>query len=148
MYEDYSHQSLPSKKYRELIGTAVCVFNSNNGFIIENILRKDSDKNYDWYELTDRTSGHLLKPIEDTISKAAGNSIAKLFSELVEIRNRIVHSFGITAPEGMSSDSDDQILATKHYKSGKQEIITEEYIMNFIRNNDELSSKLHDLRGY
>lgn len=38
MYEHYSRQCLPSKKYRELLGSAVCVFNSNNSFIIENIL--------------------------------------------------------------------------------------------------------------
>ncbi len=54
----------PQKKYRELIGTAVCVFNSNNGFIIENILRIDNDKTYNWFELTDRTSGRLSKPIK------------------------------------------------------------------------------------
>ena len=43
MYERYTRQSLPSKNYRELIGTALCVFNSNNGFIIENILRVDTN---------------------------------------------------------------------------------------------------------
>lgn len=148
MYEDYSHQSVPSKKYRELIGTAVCVFNSNNGFIIENILRIDNDKTYNWFELTDRTSGRLSNPIKETITKASNDSIANLFEELVEIRNRIIHSFRITATEAMSSDNDDQILATKHKNSGTQEIITEEYIMNFIRKNDELSSKLHSFRGY
>lgn len=148
MYEDYSHQSVPSKKYRELIGTAVCVFNSNNGFIIENILRIDNDKTYNWFELTDRTSGHLSKPIKETITKASSDSIANLFEELVEIRNRIIHSFRITATEAMRSDNDDQILATKHKNSGTQEIITEEYIMNFIRKNDELSSMLHSFRGY
>lgn len=148
MYEDYSHQSVPSKKYRELIGTAVCVFNSNNGFIIENILRIDNDKTYDWFELIDRTSGRLLNPIKETITKASNDSIANLFEELVEIRNRIIHSFRITATEAMSSDNDGQILATKHKNSGTQEIITEEYIMNFIRKNDELSSMLHSFRGY
>ncbi|MDN4624703.1 selenium binding protein [Pantoea agglomerans] len=148
MYEDYSHQSVPSKKYRELIGTAVCVFNSNNGFIIENILRIDNDKTYDWFELIDRTSGRLLNPIKETITKASNDSIANLFEELVEIRNRIIHSFRITATEAMSLDNDDQILATKHKNSGTQEIITEEYIMNFIRKNDELSSMLHSFRGY
>lgn len=148
MYEDYSHQSVPSKKYRELIGTAVCVFNSNNGFIIENILRIDNDKSYDWLELIDRTSGRLLNPIKETITKASNDSIANLFEELVETRNRIIHSFRITATEAMSSDNDDQILATKHKNSGTQEIITEEYIMNFIRKNDELSSMLHSFRGY
>ncbi len=35
MYESYSKQALPSKEYRELLGTALCVFNSNNNFVIE-----------------------------------------------------------------------------------------------------------------
>jgi len=35
MYESYTRQALPSKNYRELIGTAICVFNSNNSFVIE-----------------------------------------------------------------------------------------------------------------
>lgn len=33
MYEPYTRQSLPSKEYRELLGSALCVFSSNNGFI-------------------------------------------------------------------------------------------------------------------
>ena len=32
MYEPYTRQSLPSKEYRELLGSALCVFSSNNGF--------------------------------------------------------------------------------------------------------------------
>ncbi|CQH43941.1 TPA: selenium binding protein [Yersinia enterocolitica] len=147
MYESYSCQSLPSKKYRELVGTAVCVFNSNNGFIIENILREDDDKSYNWYALIDKTSGQLKDPIKETISKKTDNTIATLFEELVNIRNRIMHSFRITAPEGITSDNDDQMLATK-YKDGTQVIITEEYLLDFIKKNEELSLKLHDLRGY
>ena len=46
MYEEYSRQALPSKKYRELLGSALCVFNSNNAFVIENILRVDNKKYY------------------------------------------------------------------------------------------------------
>lgn len=48
----YSRQSLPSKQYRLLLGTALSVFSSNNGFIIENILNTDSS--YSWYELIDK----------------------------------------------------------------------------------------------
>lgn len=69
MYEPYTHQSLPSKKYRELIGTAICVFNSNNSFIIENILRVDAEGKYTWYALIDKMSGHLKNDITDTITK-------------------------------------------------------------------------------
>ncbi|HEI3305255.1 TPA: selenium binding protein, partial [Escherichia coli] len=114
MYEVFSRQSLPSKKYRELVGTAVCVFNSNNGFIIENILREDDDESYNWYALIDKTSGQLKIPIKETISKKSDDTIATLFEELVIIRNRIMHSFRITAPEGISSDNDNQMLATKY----------------------------------
>ncbi|ALD46088.1 selenium binding protein [Citrobacter sp. ku-bf4] len=147
MYEVFSRQSLPSKKYRELVGTAVCVFNSNNGFIIENILREDDDESYNWYALIDKTSGQLKIPIKETISKKSDDTIATLFEELVIIRNRIMHSFRITAPEGISSDNDNQMLATK-YKDGNQVIITEEYLLDFIKKNEELSSKLHEFRGF
>ncbi|HAT8006840.1 TPA: selenium binding protein [Citrobacter koseri] len=147
MYEVFSRQSLPSKKYRELVGTAVCVFNSNNGFIIENILREDDDESYNWYALIDKTSGQLKIPIKETISKKSDDTIATLFEELVIIRNRIMHSFRITAPEGISSDNDNQMLATR-YKDGNQVIITEEYLLDFIKKNEELSSKLHEFRGF
>ncbi|CAB1223424.1 hypothetical protein SFB21_3268 [Acinetobacter bouvetii] len=53
MYENYTRQALPSRKYRELIGTAICVFNSNNSFIIENILRVDPTGQYEWNKLID-----------------------------------------------------------------------------------------------
>jgi hypothetical protein len=43
MYENYTRQALPSKKYRELLGSALCVFNANNAFVIENILRSDDN---------------------------------------------------------------------------------------------------------
>ncbi|MBN8035466.1 hypothetical protein, partial [Vibrio vulnificus] len=75
------------------------------------------------------------------------DTIATLFEELVIIRNRIMHSFRITAPEGISSDNDNQMLATK-YKDGNQVIITEEYLLDFIKKNEELSSKLHEFRGF
>ena len=34
-HDRVTRQSLPSKKYCELLGVALCVFNSNNAFIIE-----------------------------------------------------------------------------------------------------------------
>ena len=37
MYENYTRQALPPKEYRELLGSAIFVFNSNNAFILENI---------------------------------------------------------------------------------------------------------------
>ena len=141
MYERYTRQALPSKEYRELLGSAICVFNSNNAFIIENILHTDSTTN-NWYDLVDLTSGALSRKINDTISRRAGNDIAKLFSELVEMRNRIIHSFQITAENG------EQMLATKTRKEdgNRQFRITEDYLMEFIHKNEILCDKLYEYR--
>ena len=139
MYEDYSRQSLPSRKYRELLGSSICVFNSNNQFIIENILKTDKE-NHDWYKLIDKTSGQLTKPIEETITKKSNDEIALIFTSLVIKRNRIIHSLQITF-------ENEQILSTKD-KNHKQYIITEEYLLTFIKENEVLSSKLHKFRGY
>jgi len=141
MYEEYSKQSLPSKKYRELLGYALCVFNSNNSFIIENILRVNNLK-YNWSELIDKTSGNLFPIIGETITKATQNDkIFIMFNELVNTRNRIIHSFQITDEYG------NQLLATKE-KNGNQYRITEEILFQFIKKNEVLSSELHKFRGY
>ncbi|MEN1968534.1 selenium binding protein [Lentibacillus sp. N15] len=140
MNEEYSRQSLPSRKYRELLGSAICVFNSNNSFVIENILRNDEGNDYNWHELIDYPSGELSQPIKETISRLSGRKIASCFSEIVNMRNRIVHSFQITI-------DDEQILATKQ-RNGKQFRITEDYLYDFVQKNDELSMLLHEFRGY
>lgn len=143
MYEAYTRQSLPSKKYRELLGSALCVFNSNNSFMIENIIRTDSAN--DWYELIDKVSGKLRDKISTTISINSGNTdIEDLFMEIVEMRNRIIHSFQITSPSG------EQVLATKTSKKDGniQFEITEAYLMEFIKKNEELSTLLHSYRGF
>ncbi len=141
MYENYTRQSLPAKEYRELLGSAICVFNSNNSFIIENILREDGGRNYSWYDLIDKTSGQLKAAINDTITTKAGSEMAQIFSNLVDKRNRIIHSFQIT------NDDKEQILATKD-KQHNQFVITKEYLLDFIKANEVLSDKLHTFRGY
>ncbi|WP_285015068.1 selenium binding protein [Lactococcus garvieae] len=149
MYEKYTHQSLPQKEYRELLGTAIYVFNSNNAFIIENILKNDENEKFTWYKLIDLTSGTLKPIIKKTILKEAvkqkkkklGNEIIDLFQKLVDTRNRIIHSFSITDSSG------DQILATKD-KKNEQFKISKKLLMTFIEDNDELSSLLHEFRGY
>ena len=140
MYEQYTRQALPSKEYRELLGSAICVFNSNNSFVIENILRLDEVDKYNWYKLINTTSGRLHTPINETITKSSDTQIASLFEKVVEARNRIIHSFQIT-------HKDEQILATKT-KSGEQFIITEEYLYKFIEENGKLSRLLHEFRGH
>jgi hypothetical protein len=138
MYEDYSRQVLPSKKYRELLGSAICVFNSNNQFVIENILHVDSSK-FNWYELTDMTSGELSVPIKKTITKNSDTKITTLFQDLVSKRNRILHSFLIPKDE-------EHLLRTKNRKH-EQFNITEEYLLEFIRDNGRLSMMLYRFRG-
>ena len=140
MCESYTRQALPSKKYRELLGSAVCVFNSNNAFVIENILHTNNT-DYDWYSLTDNLSGSLIASVKATITKKAGKEIEDLFSELVEMRNRIIHSFQVTY-EG------EQVLATKTRvnKGNKQFIFTGEYLLDFIKKNKRLSDLLNDYR--
>ncbi|WP_414150091.1 selenium binding protein [Acetobacterium carbinolicum] len=141
MYENYTRQALPEKEYRALLGSALCVFNSNSAFIIENILNFDEKKQFDWYELMDRTSGNLKSSIMETITKVSNSKISILFFSLVNKRNRIIHSFQITDTDGK------QKLATKD-KSNKQYVITEQFLQEFIKENEELSGMLHSLRGF
>ena len=126
MYEAYTKQSLPTKEYLELVGVALCVFNSNNAFMIENIIK--TDDSYDWYDLMDKESGRLKNDISKTISQNSNDEICKLFSEIVEMRNRIIHSFRITSEDG------EQILATKTLKRDGNILfpITKEYLKKFI----------------
>lgn len=60
------------------------------------------------------------------------------------MRNRIIHGFSITSENG------EQILATKtRMKDGNNQYhITEEYLSDFIKKNEELSDMLHEYRGY
>lgn len=138
MYEKYTGQSLPPKKYRELLGSAISVFNSNNQFIIENILRIDN-AHFNWYDLIDKTSGQLNDPIKNTITENSNDEISLIFKNLVDKRNRIIHSFQIT-------HENEQTLATKD-RNHNQFLITEEYLLDFIKLNEALSTKLHSLRN-
>ena len=139
MYESYTRQALPSKEYREILGAALCVFVSNNQFIIENILNIDPLNS--WYKLIDKTSGELRKDVKNTISEIANKDIEILFEEIVNKRNRIIHSFQYT------TCNNEQELATKD-KNNKQFHIDNKYLLNFIKLNEKLSDKLHELRGY
>ena len=141
MYDtSLTHQALPTSRYLYLLGVAVSVFASNNGFIIENILR--TEKTYEWDKLVDLESGRLLPYISATISSKAGKDIEELFERIVELRNRIVHGFRIT------SECGEQILATKERGKNNRFDIDEDYLLEFIRLNDELSQKLIAFRGF
>lgn len=144
MSEFYTRQSLPDEDYRNLIGTAISVFNSNNTFIIENILRISGDQ-HNWWELIDRTSGNILhKVMKDQYGDIIPQNIIKLFSKLVDQRDRIIHSFQITGPD--PNPRNEQLLATKIKGSGKQFIITRNYLIQFIQLNDKLSDLLYVFR--
>lgn len=58
------------------------------------------------------------------------------------MRNRIIHSLQITAEDGM------QMLATKVKKTHEQFRITEDYLVPFLEKNEQLSSLLHEYRGF
>ena len=135
-----TRQSLPSERYRLLLGTALSVFSSNNGFVIENILH--TDDSYSWYNLIDMESGWLKSVITKKITIEAGVDIGEMFAELLEKRNRIIHGFRV------SSSDDGQVMATKVKRSGEQFYITEEYLTDFIRENERLSDMLYKYRGY
>lgn len=96
---------------------------------------------YDWYDLIDRTSGELSFPIKGTITRKSGTAILRLFNEIISKRNRIIHGFQITDKDG------EQRLATKD-KSNIQFVITEMYLLEFIKLNEQLSGELYKFRGY
>ncbi len=138
MYENYTRQALPSKTYRELLGTALCVFNSNNAFIIENVLNTKIDISLSWHSLIDKESGQLTPIIKQTIND---DNISQLFAQIIKMRNRIIHSYQITGPKN------EQILCTKvKAPDNKQFIITVDYLMKFIKENEKLSTLLHAYR--
>ena len=135
MYDStLTRQSLPSERYRLLLGTAICVFSSNNEFIIKNVLGIDQSKS--WHELIDKTSGSVKNYVDGKLP----DDIVHLFDELVEMRNRIIHGFRIT------NENDEQTIQTKE-KSGRQFEITEDYLLDFIRKNETLNLMLDDFRA-
>lgn len=141
MNKEFTKQSLPKEDYLILLGTALSVFSSNNGFIIENII--ETENKYDWYELIDKESGCLKPYIEQSITQKTRDSvICNLFLDIVKMRNRIIHGFRITSKNG------DQILATKtRKKDGNIQFeITTEYLIDFIKKNDRLSDLLNKYR--
>ena len=139
-------QSMPTENYRLLLGTALCAFNSNIGFIIENILRLSDDEKLSWSKLLEKSYKVLEGIVSKTIDNNSETDISKLFKDICDMRNRIIHSFRITDKDGA------QILRTKTKKdnNGHEEHydITEEYLEDFIELNGTLSSLLHELRGY
>lgn len=80
------------------------------------------------------------KPIEETITKIFGTEIKEKFKSIVDKRNRIIHSFQCTI-------ENEQMLCTKD-QNNKQYRIDNDYLMKFIKENEELSGLLHNCRGF
>lgn len=142
MYIESTRQAVPTQEYRELLGIALFVFNANNAFIIENILHTNS-VDYNWYELIDKESGKLLKAVEATIKLQTTNEVYQLFSEIIEMRNRIIHSFAITDTDGEAKLA----TKTKVKEDNKQFVITKEYLIDFIKKNEALNLMLDEYRN-
>ena len=123
-----------------MLGSALCVFNSNNAFIIENILKNDPTGIKSWFDLVDKESGNLKSDIRETITANYGDEVERQFEEIVDKRNRIVHSYQITDKDNR------QKLATKERKGSHQFVITEEYLLEFIADNQKLSDILYSVR--
>lgn len=141
MYYPYTRQALPNEKYLKLLGMALCAFNSNNAFIIENILHTAPEK-YSWYTLMDKESGKLKPLVKKVITENSTPAIANLFHDLVHKRNRIIHSFPIT--EDITGE---QILQTKDkFMNNNQYPITIQYLKDFLKDNEELSDLLNEYR--
>lgn len=136
MYDStLTRQSLPSKRYRLLLGTAISVFNSNNGFVIENLLRMDDLVS--WYRLIDMSSGAVKSYAKGKLP----DEIINLFGEVIDKRNRIIHSYQGT------NDNKEQTMWTKE-KSERQFEITEDYLMDFICKNEQLAIMLDEFREH
>lgn len=135
MYDEkLTRQSLPTERYRILLGTAITVFCSNNSFIIEILLQIDHTKS--WYDLIDKESGLIKEEVKEKLPSDIGD----LFGKIVYKRNRIIHGYQVTHEDG------EQILATKVKSSGEQFYITEEYLLEFIKQNEKLSDLLNSFR--
>ena len=93
-----------------------------------------------WFDLVDKESGNLKSDIRETITANYGDEVERQFEEIVDKRNRIVHSYQITDKDNR------QKLATKERKGSHQFVITEEYLLEFIADNQKLSDILYSVR--
>ena len=154
MYESYSRQALPDRKYREILGAALYVFNSNYDFLIENILHiKDKlqlKNDIDWWNLMNLEAGKLKRKLQQDSSFEPYReifdhhpSLMGEFNHLKNRRNRIVHSFTAASDH----DSHKQVLYSLDPKTKEQEEITEAYLLEFIKENEVFALRLDEFRN-
>lgn len=154
MYESYSRQALPDRKYREILGAALYVFNSNYDFLIENILHiKDKlqlQDDIDWWDLMNLEAGKLKRKLQqDSFFEPYKEifdhhpSLMHQFNHLKNRRNRIVHSFTATSDH----DSHKQVLCSLDPKTKEQKEITEADLLEFIKENEAFALQLDKFRN-
>lgn len=131
-----TRQSLPPEDYLVNLGISTCVFNSNISFLIENFMNLTAEETDFWFELNSFTSGQLLKYIK----KHNVNELIDSY-ELINMRNRIVHSFQATVDK-------QQILISLDTKTKEQILINNDYLKKFIEMNERLCGNLYKIRGY
>lgn len=153
MYEKYSRQPVPSRKYREILGAALYIFNSNYDFLVEDILhikeKLQLNDKIDWWNLMNLEAGKLKQKLQQDPAFTPYKKVLKHHPELMQefnylknTRNRIVHGFTATS----NHNSQVPALYSLNPKTKEQEEITEEYLLNFIKMNESFNLKLYTFR--
>jgi len=136
-------QSLTEKEYLYLLGVSQWVFNSNCHFIIEMIDNEHHNNSQtSWFEFLELTAGQI-KNHGGLVQKVLGGDIFKLFSDLVDRRNTIIHCF----PSGKKEDGY-YVPVYRKSKESPCKKITKEFLREFIQDNEELSSLIYKKRGF
>lgn len=140
--EATTKQSLTSDNYLHLLGVCQWVFNSNCGFVIEMIdSEHHGNSGESWYELANMTAGRL-KDHKKLVLSILSQDIYDCFSDLIDQRNAIMHSL----PTGKIVDG--HPIAIYKDRDNKQIDIDEQFLRDFIGQNEALSARIHSRRGY
>lgn len=141
--KNITRQSTSDDEFLNLLGTSQWVFNSNCSFIIEMIDKEHHNNSSEsWHKLIELTSGNLLK-YKNLIITILGKDIYNLFDKLVDDRNSIIHSI----PTGEKVDNY-TIPIYRNNTKNKYVRIDKNFLMNFIKENEQLSDKIYEFRGY
>ena len=139
-----TRQSLTDSDLLILLGISQWVFNSNCHFVIE-MIDKEHHGNSDvsWFEFLSLTAGQINNNYADIINTVLGVEISELFHDLINRRNKIMHSF----PTGEKPDG---YPIPMYRKSINDPYISidKKYLEQFIADNSELSSKINEKRSH
>lgn len=138
-----TRQSTSDDEFLYLLGISQWVFNSNCGFIIEMIDKEHYNNSSEpWHKLIEFTAGNLLN-YKNIVITVLGKDIYNLFGKLVDDRNSIIHSM----PTGERADNY-TIPIYRNDTKNKYVRIDKNFLKNFIKENEELSDKIYNFRGY